>query len=219
MQLLEVAGNCTVTAPNLRTVTLVSDRTTDVVFTVTCVAVARIRVTAPTTGPDADQSYLVSLGACAGSPCTEVWMDAGGNLEFTRIPGTYTIELKDVAPNCAVTGPNPITVTVTAGTTNIAFPVTCTPLPPPGTVRITAPTSGTNRDAGYYVVSEPCDYYGCTTQALPAGGFVEYTLVAGNYWFWLTDVAANCTINVPNPATVPVVSGMVTELVFPVSCQ
>ena len=148
-------------------------------------------------------------------------MDAGGNLEFTRIPGTYTIELKDVAPNCAVTGPNPITVTVTAGTTNIAFPVTCTPLPPPGTVRITAPTSGTNRDAYYYVVNESvCDYYyGCTTLELPAGGFVEYTLDPGNYVFRLTDVAANCTINVPNPATVPVVSGMVTELVFPVSCQ
>lgn len=229
LELLNIAGNCTAAAPNPRTVTVTANATTDVAFSVSCVAAGRVRVFAPTAGSDPDDGYLASLGTCGGSGyCSELWLGAGAVVEFTVVPGSYPLRLSDISPNCTVSGSNPVTVTVSADvTTDVVFLVSCTPLPPPppppapGTVRVTAPTSGNNRDTDYFSVNlSACDYYyGCTQQPLPATGHVDYMLVPGNYTFTLVGIAANCTVTVPTPATVTVVSNMVTALVFPVSCQ
>ncbi len=215
-----VAQNCVVDGSNSRTVTVVPSVQTEIHFTVSCVAIIRIHVSAPTTGPDADVGYVVAVGLCSTGPCTQLWLDANGTVDFVVTAGTYVVHLTDVASNCTVTGTNPAVVTVSGGsTTNVSFPVTCTALP---AVRVTAPTAGTNRDASYIVVNESsCDYYSyyCSQQVLPAAGAVEFKLTPGSYVFRLTDIASNCTVTGPNPATVNVVLGVDTELAFPVTCQ
>ena len=225
MELIGVAENCTVATPNKRDVSIVSGVTTNVGFSVTCVAAAKIRVTVSTSGPDADSYFEVQLGNCSPGPCITRSLIPGEIQDFIQLPGTYTIELKDVASNCLVNSTNPVTVTASGGTTtNVAFSVTCTalpPPPPPGTVRVTAPTSGVNPDVLYGVINySSCDYwYPCTEVPLPAAGFVNFILPPGTYSFQLTGIAANCAVAVPNPATVTVVSGVVTQLPFPVSCH
>ncbi len=92
-----------------------------------------------------------------------------------------------------------VVTTTASSTTNVTFQVTCTALP---VVRVTAPTSGTNRDASYSVVNETtCDYYyGCDQKVLPATGTVEFKVATGSYVFRLIDIASNCTVNGNNPA-------------------
>lgn len=216
--LFDVAPNCSVAAPHPRTVTVAANVQTDVAFAVTCVGIANIHVSTPTTGVDKDLYYAVEVSDCSADlPCSQ-GMEAGGTLEIPVPSGTHTVRLTDIASNCTVSGTNPVVVTASAGSTiNVAFQVTCTALP---VVRVTAPTSGTNRDASYYVVNETeCDYYwGCNYQTLPATGAVEFHLTAGSYVFRLSDIASNCAVTGPNPVTVHAVTG-VTDLVFPVTCQ
>jgi hypothetical protein len=202
----------------------VSGVTADVAFEITCPAAARIRVSVAATGVDPDLNYQVAISsACAG--CAPSGLAVGAFLEFIQPPGTYIISLYYVAANCSVNGANPVSVTAVGGATaNVTFSVTCSamPLPPPnGVVRITAPTTGTNPDASYGAVNETwCDFwYGCWEQLFSAASVVEFTVPYGSYVFRLTDVAANCSVSVPNPATVIVQANTTTELVFPVSCR
>lgn len=225
VQLTGVAGNCTVAAPNLREVTFEIGTTTELAYAVWCVAAARIHVTAPTSGVDQDQGYLVRFGNCESGSCSETWLPTTASLDTTVLPGTYDIELRDIASNCAVSGANPVTVNAMVGaTSNVSFPVTCAalpPPPPPGIIRISAPTSGTNLDLGYEVINETnCDYYyGCTSVPLGATGYVEFTLAPGTYSFRLQGIANNCQVMVSNPSAIQVASGFVTEFTFPVLCR
>jgi len=217
--LANVEPNCSVALPNPRSVTVVANVEIEITFAVTCVAITRIHVSVPTTGPDQDQNYLVGVSDCSASlPCAQMYVQAGGTIEVLVPPGTHTVQLTDVASNCTVSGANPVVVTTTTSSvTDVTFQVTCTALP---TVRVTAPTSGTNRDASYSVVNEStCDYYyGCWQQSLPATGIVQFKVTPGSYVFRLIDIASNCTVTGPNPVTVHPVTG-VTDLVFPVTCQ
>jgi len=217
--LFDVAPNCSVAAPHPRTVTVAASVQTDVAFAVTCVGIASIHVSTPTTGLDKDPYYAVEVSNCsAGLPCNQ-GMEAGSTLELPVPSGTHTVRLTEIASNCTVNGANPVVVTTPPGSTvNVVFQVTCTALP---VVRVTAPTTGTNLDASYSVVNETtCDwYYGCSQQTLPATGAVEFQVYPGSYVFRLIDVASNCTVTVPNPVTVTAVAGSNPELAFPVTCQ
>jgi len=216
----DVAQNCSVGAPNPRTVTVVANVHTEITFAVTCVAITTIRVSASTSGPDADQNYRAEVGVdCPLGPCNVLYFQVGTPVTLEVPAGTYPVRLTDIASNCAVSGSNPVSVAASAGSTaNVAFQVTCTALP---VVRVTAPTSGTNRDASYSVVNEStCDYYyGCDQKVLPAAGAVEFKVATGSYVFRLIDIASNCTVNGNNPRTVNVVASGTTDLVFPVTCQ
>jgi hypothetical protein len=216
--LTDVAQNCSVDLPNPRSVTVVANVETEITFAVTCVATTTIRVSVATTGPDADTHYLAGVGDCPVGPCSQQPVEAGSFTLFLVPEGTYSVRLTNVAANCTVNGTNPVVVTTTASSsTDVTFQVTCTALP---VVRVTAPTSGTNRDAAYSVVNEStCDYYyACDQQALPATGTVEFKVPPGSYVFRLIDIASNCAVTGLNPAMVQVVTGT-TDLVFPVTCQ
>ena len=213
------AQNCSVDVPNPRTVTVMAGERTDITFAVTCIAMTTIRVSVPVTGPDADAGFLVGVGDCPRSPCTQQWVESGGVTLFEVPAGTYAVQLTDVASNCTLSGTNPVLVATSPGSaTEVTFPVTCIALP---VVRVTAPTTGTNRDASYIAVNETaCDYYyGCWQQVLPATGAVQFKVTPGDYVFRLIDIAGNCTVTGPNPVTVHVVLGVNPELAFPVTCQ
>src|SRR5207247_155683 len=83
-----------------------------------------IRVTTATTGGDLDvDGYRVNVlgfGFQDGAP-------VNGSVAFYYMPpGAYSVELQDIAPNCAVSGANPQPVTVTIGATaDVVFAVTC----------------------------------------------------------------------------------------------
>ena len=85
----DVAQNCSVDAPNPRTVTVVASAQTEITFAVTCVAITTIRVSAPTTGPDADLYYRGSGRCyCPLGPCTRAVL-AGTELQHSRGAGRH----------------------------------------------------------------------------------------------------------------------------------
>ncbi len=82
-----------------------------------------IEITTVTTGatPDAD-GYTVSLDGDEAATA-----DANGTLTLTGVPaGSRNLELGDVAPNCALQGANPRSVTVADGeTTEVQISLSC----------------------------------------------------------------------------------------------
>jgi hypothetical protein len=122
-----VAPNCAVSGENERYVTVTGGATIDVMFAITCSSNAvtgSIRVTTETTGayiPNWDFLQVVFQGIHHQLPANGVYL-------FTAVPtGDYPIKVNVlVAANCAVSPPNPRTVTVAADTTvDVVFPVTC----------------------------------------------------------------------------------------------
>jgi len=188
----DIALNCLSTTQNPKSVPVTRGDTTDVRFDVSCASPGTVRVTAPTTGQDPDSSYLLVVDG--GTP---IPLASGGQVSLDLAPGNRSLELKDIARNCAVNGSNPVVVNVTAGvTTDVTFDVTCTPLPRTG-VDIIITTTGTNIDTGYFLTI--CDYY-CYywgysyywQGAVQSNDLRQVDLPAGYYYFTLTDVAGNC---------------------------
>ena len=120
-----VAGNCTVGAPNPRTVTVASGATTPVAFAVTCIALGAIQITAATTGVDLDPNgYNVLADGPGGGSGT---VAANGTITFSGLPpGEYQMTVNGVTVNCDLAGQNPRPVTVTSGaTTPVTLDVAC----------------------------------------------------------------------------------------------
>jgi hypothetical protein len=87
------------------------------------------------------------------------------------------------------------------------------------TLRVRANVSGVDFDPAFTVVNETgCSGSGCPRTALPYAGQVEYQLPSGAYSIRLDDVAPNCTVTSPNPATIQVRTGTTVDLFFRVSC-
>jgi WD40 repeat protein len=119
------AGNCTVGAPNPRTVTVASGATTPVSFAVTCIALGAIQVTATTTGVDLDPNgYDVLADGLGGASGT---VAANGAITLSGLPpGEYQMTVNGVSANCDLAGQNPRPVTVTSGaTTPVTLNVAC----------------------------------------------------------------------------------------------
>jgi len=122
-----VAPNCAVSGDNDRYLWVTKGATVDVMFAITCSSNAvtgSIRVTTETTGeyiPNWEFLQMEFQGIHYQLP-------ANGAYLFTGVPtGDYPIEITVLRQaNCAVSLPNPRTVTVAADTTvDVVFPVTC----------------------------------------------------------------------------------------------
>lgn len=96
---------------------------TDGEITITGETMGDLQVTTVTTGNDLDSDgYTVTVGAASQAIGTNTTVEFNGVLE-----GTYLVDLSGLAANCAVSGSNPQTVTITAGAVSSAsFDVTCT---------------------------------------------------------------------------------------------
>jgi len=145
VRLTGIADNCTVAEPNPSAVSVALAATTDVAFTITCTAAGSIRVTTISTGVDVPSGYTVSVD---GGTYQQV---IGPNAQLTFAPlgaRSHTVVL-GVPFHCTVSGANPVTVAVTAGTTaDVTFQVTCAAIghiafySPPGFVTINGDGSG-----------------------------------------------------------------------------
>lgn len=170
-----------------------------------------IEVTTSTTGVELDSDgYTVQVDAHPAEP-----IGPSGSLKKAELePGDHAVRLSGVAANCAVTAPNPRTVSVTAGaTTTVAFHVVCNHSA--GSVRVTAATSGSQADPdGYTVMLD-----GTALQALAPNAEVTLERIApGTRFVGLGGVANNCQVQGDNPRRVVVAAGSVAALAFSVRC-
>ena len=121
--LTAVAPNCSVDGEASRSVTVTAGETADLSFAVTCAQpAASVHLTTTTTGSSVDpDGYLVSVDDGVSQV---IGTNASLDLEGLG-PGTHTLTLSGIAGNCHLDGANPRTVEVTAGSTNVAFDLTC----------------------------------------------------------------------------------------------
>lgn len=72
--------------------------------------------------------------------------NGSGSWQVVTLPGTYTVQLERVAPNCNVTGTHPLSVTVVAGqNVNVIIEIACLATG----VAITTRTNGADRPEAY----------------------------------------------------------------------
>ena len=211
-----VDPNCAVTPPNPRTVAVTSGLTTQVTFQVTCVPPGTIEAIITTTGPSLDlNGYAVHVsgpGILGGFPVA-----VQDTLVLAGVAaGDYSLTVYDVDPSCAVTPPNPRSVTVTSGVTSqVTFQVTCIP---PGALALSVITTGPDPDPNGYFAQVSRSGFATVVQ-LPANGSVLMPgLVAADYSVRLDGTSANCATTPPNPRTVTVLSGDTAATGFVVTC-
>jgi hypothetical protein len=122
LRLTGVASNCTVAGDNPRTVTVGDLETVHVTFDVTCTANGNMKVTIATTGEDQDDMYTLAL-----DDTFRTMLVGPSQFVVMSLPArTYSVSLKDVASNCSVTTPNPVSVTVPFGAlAETGFQVAC----------------------------------------------------------------------------------------------
>jgi hypothetical protein len=128
-------------------------------------------------------------------------------------PGDHTLLLGGVADPCAVEGPNPRTVAVSAAQPGATtFQVTCRG---PGSLAITTLTTGDSPDSGGYTVSLSG---GPALQLGPDTTTVLISLPPATYHATLSDVAANCVVTDGADRTIDIVSGVRAAVQFTVRC-
>jgi hypothetical protein len=212
VQLTDVAGNCTVSGSNPRTVSVPNGGSTSTTFSVSCSAiVGSVQASASTSGTDQDpDGYTVQLDS--GTP---VSIGINGSHTFNSVSvGSHTVTLGDVATNCSVSGGTSKNVNVQQGQTATAsFSVICSA--DVGSVQASASTSGTNQDASYTVSLD-----GGSTQTITKNGSYTFTNVAvGSHTVTLGDVAANCSVSGGTSRNVNVTYGNTATASFSVSCS
>jgi hypothetical protein len=122
-----LAANCEVSGANPRNTTLVAGQTVQVVFAVTCTAVGpttgTLQVAAATTGSAQDpDGYQFSIDGGSPRPIATNQVVTLANVPAAQ----HTVRLLGLAPNCSVTGDNPLGAAVGTGeTTRVTFTVTC----------------------------------------------------------------------------------------------
>jgi Tol biopolymer transport system component len=207
-----VAANCTVQGTNPRAVTVASGATAEVSFAVTCSSTTgTIRVNITTSGSPTDpDGYTVRLdGAAPGRA-----MGTNESADFPGVaPGSHSVALSGVAPNCSIAGGPSKSVTVAVGATvEASFAVTCAATT--GSIKVTTTTTGPNPDNNYSVTVD-----GGTGTAI--GGNSSITLngiAAGTRSVTLSGVATNCTVGGTNPRPVTVTAGQTVNADFVITC-
>src|SRR5438105_11369932 len=171
VELTGVAGNCTVSGQNPRTVSVATSGTTTT-FTITCAALppptGNLTVTNSTTGQDLDPdgNTVTADGGQSRS------LDIGRSTTYSGLTATsHTVELTGIAGNCTVSGQNSRTVSVPTSGTTTTFTITCAALT--GSLTVTTSTSGPNAPSSYTVTVD-----GSQSKSIAASGNVSYSGLA-----------------------------------------
>lgn len=211
-----MAPNCSVGGENPRTVAIKAGETFTATFEVTCSATSGgVVVTTTTTGdsPDLD-GYSVILDGADHGP-----IPSSGQVALTGLAlGSHVVGLTGVAGNCQVQGDNLQTVSVTAGvTTPVNYTIACSAPPAgAGTLRITTSTSGSGSDPDGYAFRVD----GGPTHPIGVNAVEALSNVAqGAHQVQLTGVAANCSVQGPNPQSVSVPAGSTADASFAINCS
>jgi Tol biopolymer transport system component len=215
--------NCSVgNYPPIVTITAGTTKrdTTRIAVAASCTAVTgAITVVVSGTGLDVDSALTLFLDG--GFPQQ---FRMGTPVTFSGISGgAHSIQLADVAGNCAVVGTDPQSVMVTTGgstrdTALAAFSISCSVTT--GVVQVTVVTTGGDLDAdGYRAGLLDIGRYEAlgTNDTLTMSG-----VPLGKHFIGLGNAAANCSVAAPNPREVTVTAGVTapdtTKVTFTVSC-
>jgi hypothetical protein len=172
--------------------------------------VPSLHVTTVTTGVEQDpDGYSVVVDGGAGRQIGLASSIQVGSLG----DGPHTVELRDVATNCAVQGSNPRSAQVTSGSTaEVGFVIECRPTT--GGIRVTTTTTGLDQDEDGYVVVIEGD-----ARETDANGSITYgEMPAGSRVVELLGVVANCTADTPTFTRVTVTGGDTVEVAFGFTC-
>ncbi len=137
-----LAPNCSITGGESQSVTVTAGVKAQLSFAVTCAETSgSIQVGTTVTGTSLDPDGY-SLTIDGGSP-----QQIGNNFSVTvgaLTPGSHTVVLDGIAPNCQLTGENPAAVSVSAGVqAKVTFTLDC---PGMGITRWTPMTGGGDND-------------------------------------------------------------------------
>jgi hypothetical protein len=153
--------------------------------------------------------YSITLDG--GSPLT---MHAGETVTLSDVPaGSHVVELVSLPFGCGVGGDKARTVSVSADNPgHVFFNVACQ-YPPPGTVQVTATSSG-SAPATYNVLIDLLD-----KGTVVANGTQNFpNISAGSRNITLANVPANCEIQEPKFQQVEVVYADTVTVSFTVTC-
>jgi Tol biopolymer transport system component len=170
-----------------------------------------ITVTTSTLGSPVDpDGYVLDLDG------RDRTMAASGTLTLTDLlPGDHRLELRGIASNCALTGPNPRSITVEAGSSvEVGLQITCQS--DRGSIAVSATTSGADPDLDGYTLALD----GRAGPPIGSNGLVTLSdLTAGDHELALASIAANCVAQGDNPRGVKVTAGAATAVTFAVACH
>ena len=170
-----------------------------------------LEVLASTTGSDPDpDGYTFSVDDGAPRPLNTNGADTVTSLS----PGTHTVTLAGVAPNCLLSGENPRNVEIAAASmTSLDFHIACNQTPG---ILVSVATTGEEPDPDGYQVAVD----GGVPEPLSINGSVRIGgLTPGEHDVALLNVADNCAVAENNPLRVVVPSGSTTTADFTVSCS
>jgi hypothetical protein len=207
-----IAANCTPFASTQMGVVRSRD-TTDVTFTVACVATG-VRVTANTDGLDFDSTgYVITVDGVVAGP-----LAANASRDVTRLTaGSHVVTLSGVDANCGISGTNPRSVDVVAGAVApLIFNVTCTAKT--GVVEVSVTTTGVDLDPNGYMAQIDSGI----RVSLATNGTVRFTgLTAGLHQIHLSGLSSNCAASSNLSDVVVTVGSTVRDTArtsFSVSC-
>lgn len=198
-----LAGNCQISGENPRAVLVAAGGTAQVAFGISCAApgtaTGNLQIVTVTTGPSQDANgYLLSIDGSVGQPIA-----TNASVTLSNVTAVlHTVELQGLAPNCGVTGGNPLGAAVGAGeTARLEFRVTCAATT--GSLRITVAGLPAG-SAAAVTVSGPGSYSQAVTATRTLAG-----LTPGSYGVSARDVAAGgiTYTGSVSSATVTVVAG------------
>lgn len=177
-----------------------------------------LEVISATTGSDVDaDGYTVVVDGSSSQA-----LGVNDTTAFTGLAeGDHSVELTGVAANCTVSGSNPRTVTITAGsTTSSTFSVSCeatTTEPATGDLAVTTATTGEDIPTSYTVAISGPESGTFSFGPNETRTFPDVT--PGDYTVEITDAPSNCTISGSNPRTVTVPDGGTGSTTFDIACE
>ncbi len=198
LRLLGIAEHCLVSPGTSLDVAILSGSTTSVAFDVTC-SVTGVRITTTTTGLDFDRDgYRLEVDGIE-----QGFLPFAGNLLTRLEPGSRTIALTGLSPNCMSVGPSSHSVTVQPSEiTLIDFAVACTATS--GVIGVVVQASGTNPNDHYQVVVD-----GRRPFVLQSSPVYLIEVPAGDHVVSLV-TPANCSVK-PDSQSVTVTAGGLTR--------
>jgi hypothetical protein len=176
-----------------------------------------VRAFLSTIGIDLDlDGYVVHVGDQVAS------ISSGGRTGLALPAGTYDAWLEDVASNCAVAGPDTVSVTVPPGDLAlVAFEVECRTAT--AAIVVTAPTGGRDFDAdGYTAYVDKGTANERVVTLFTGGSATIEELGAGTHQVSLEDLAPNCAVSGPASVAIDLRTGLASRhtghVLFQVSC-
>lgn len=200
LALTGIAENCDLSGSPTLTVTIESDRTTEIRFEVTCYATG-IAVSTVTTGLDAPGGYTITIG---GEP--QFVPRTGTVVRGHMAEGTYDVVLFGLSANCSILGQPPGAVTVSRRqVTPVTIAVICVAVT--GVVELKVRTTGVDPDPTGYRLR-----LGALHSRIPPNADSRFEIVPpGDHVVLIDEVAPNCLVQGPDARSVQVRGGGLTR--------